>query len=119
MPAVKINLTTEQLVTAFTQLDRRERRAFMEAVLTEPTHQQLAVELLAEIKAVLRRKFPPSKQALLDKLLDANIARELRPTERKELDELISGYGKDLVDKARLALRARSFWVASGIHPPE
>ena len=101
MPAVEINLTTEQLVSAYTQLNRRERRSFLEAVLTQPANQEVALEVLTEIQDVLRRKFPPDKQRLLDKLLDANTERELRPAEQKQLDELIAEYGADMVEKAR------------------
>ena len=100
MPAVEINLTTEQLVAAYTQLKKRDRRTFLEAVLTQPANQQLAIELLAEAQAILRRKFSPAKQALLDKLLDANTERELHPAEQKQLEELTAAYGEDLVEKA-------------------
>ncbi|MGH9854933.1 MAG: hypothetical protein ACREBD_34310 [Blastocatellia bacterium] len=57
--------------------------------------------MLNEIQAVLRRKFPPDKQRLLDKLMDANHERELRPAEQKQLDELVAEYGADMVEKAR------------------
>jgi hypothetical protein len=72
MPAVEIDLTAEQLARAYTQLSRRERRAFLEAVLTEPAQQKLALEMLTEIKTILNRRFPLAKQRLLDRLLDAN-----------------------------------------------
>lgn len=101
MQATEINLTTEQLAAAYNQLNRRDRRAFLKTVLTQPANQQIAIELLAEAQAVLRRKFPDAKQRLLDKLLDANTERELRPAEQKRLDELTAEYGEDLVEKAR------------------
>lgn len=101
MSAVEINLTTEQLAVAYTQLSQRERRTFLQTVLTQPTNQQIAIDLLAEVQATLRRKFPPTKQQILDKLLDANTERELRPAERKQLEELTAEYGEDLVEKAR------------------
>lgn len=70
-------------------------------MLTQPANQEVAIEVLTELQAILRRKFPPDKQRLLDKLLDANTDRELRPAERKQLDELIAEYGADMVEKAR------------------
>jgi len=101
MPVVEIKLTTEQLISAYTQLNRRERRSFLEGVLMQPTNQEVALEVMTELQAILRRKFPPDKQRLLDKLLDANTERELRLTEQKQLDELIAEYGADMVEKAR------------------
>ena len=101
MPAVELNLTTEQLVAAYTRLNRRERRTFLSAVLTQPANQQLTLELLAEAGASLQRKLAPARQRLLDKLLDANNERALRPTEQRQLDELLAEYGEDLVEKAR------------------
>ncbi|MCG3159307.1 MAG: hypothetical protein JMDDDDMK_00293 [Acidobacteria bacterium] len=101
MPVIEIRLTTDQLISAYTQLDRRERRSFLEGVLTQPANQEVALEVMTELQAILRRKFPPDKQRLLDKLLDANTERELRPAERKRLEELIAEYGADMVEKAR------------------
>lgn len=101
MPAVEINLTTEQLAAAYTQLNERDRRSFLEAVLLQPANQKLALEFLTEAQAILRRKFPPAKQRLLDKLLTANTEGKLRPAKQRQLDELTTEYGKDLVGKAR------------------
>lgn len=101
MPAVEINLTTEQLAAAYSQLSERDRRSFLEAVLLQPANQKLAVEFLAEAQAILRRQFPPAKQRLLDKLLDANTERKLQPAEQQQLSELTTEYGHDLVEKAR------------------
>lgn len=101
MPATELKLTTDQLVSAYNRLGRRERRTFLSTVLTQPAHQQLALELLTEAQASLRRKFPPARQRLLDKLLDVNNERALRPAEQKRLNELIEQYGEDLVEKAR------------------
>lgn len=57
--------------------------------------------LIVEAQAALKRKFSPTKQRLLDKLLDRNAAGKLRPMERKQLEQLTAEYGEGLVDKAR------------------
>lgn len=101
MPEIKINLTPEQLVAAYTQLSRREQRDFLKSLVTQTDHPHIAMEWIAELKATLLRKFSPDQQRLLDKLLDANNERKLRPGEQKQLDELIAEYGEDLVEKAR------------------
>lgn len=101
MPAVEVDLTAEQLARAYTQLSRQERWAFLEAVLTEPAEQKLALELLTEIKTILNRRFPPAKQRLLDRLLDANTERALSQSEREQLNRLIEEYGSDPIEKAR------------------
>ena len=101
MPAVEINLTTEQLATAYARMNQRERRSFLLSVLTQPTSEQITLEVLAKLQTTLRRKFSPAKQRHLDKLLDANSERELRPAEQKQLEELTAEYGEDLVEKAR------------------
>ncbi|MGH9840898.1 MAG: hypothetical protein ACREEM_19155 [Blastocatellia bacterium] len=53
------------------------------------------------LEAILRRRFLPAQQRLLDKLLDANGERILTSREQRQLDELIAEYGEDLVEKAR------------------
>ena len=114
MSVVEIALTAEQLAAAYTQLSDEERRSFLEAIFDHPAHQQAALELLIEARDVLRLKFPPSKQRLLDRLLDRNAEGKLRPAERKRLEQLVNEYGAGLVEKARaryileLARRAAS-----------
>ncbi len=53
------------------------------------------------LQEVLRRKFPPEKQRLLDKLLSANAERKLRPKEQQQFEQLIAEYGEGLIEKAR------------------
>jgi hypothetical protein len=101
MSVVEIALTGEQLAAAYTQLSEQERRCFLEAVFHQPTHRQAALELLTEAQAVLKRKFSPDKQKLLDRLLDKNAAGELSTAERRRLEQLIEEYGTGLIEKAR------------------
>jgi hypothetical protein len=49
----------------------------------------------------LQQKFSPDQQRLLDTLLDKNTEGKLRPTEQKQLEDLIATYGAGLVEKAR------------------
>ena len=101
MPAVEINLTTEQLVAAYAQLSQRERRAFLAAVLKQKAQPKIALELMRELNAVLQRKLPVAKQRVLDQLLEANRERNLRPSEQKAMDKIMQEYGADLVEKAQ------------------
>ncbi len=101
MPAVEITLTTEQLISAYAQLSQPERRSFLTAIFDQPTNQEMALDLLVELHETLRRKFPPGKQRLLDRLLDANAERKLSPKERQQLEQLIAEYGEGLIEKAR------------------
>jgi len=112
MSVVEIALTAEQLASAYLQLNEQERRCFLEAVLSHPAHQYIALELLVAAQAVLQQKFSPDQQRLLDRLLDKNTEGELRPAEQKQLADLIATYGEGLVEKARahyiLALSQRA-----------
>jgi uncharacterized protein YbgA (DUF1722 family) len=101
MAVVEIALTGEQLAVAYTQLSQQERRSFLSLVLSQPTHRQAALDLLAEAQSVLSQKFSPRKQRQLDRLLDKNAAGALTATERTQLAELIDEYGAGLVEKAR------------------
>ena len=101
MAVVEISLTAQQLAAAFTQLSNEERRSFLEAVMSDPANQQTALELLKHAQAVIRRKFPPTKQRLLDRLLSKNAEGKLRPAERKQLEQLMAEYGEGLIEKAR------------------
>jgi hypothetical protein len=101
MSVVEIALTAEQLASAYLQLNEQERRCFLEAVLSHPEHQHIALELLIAAQAVLKQKFSPDQQRLLDRLLDKNTEGELRPAEQKQLADLIATYGEGLVEKAR------------------
>ena len=66
MSVVEIALTAEQLASAYLQLSEQERRCFLEAVLSHPAHQHIALELLIAAQAVLKQKFSPDQQRLLD-----------------------------------------------------
>ena len=101
MSVVEIALTAEQLAAAYTQLSNEERRSFLQTIFDHPAHQRAALDLLIEAQDVLRRKFTPSKQRLLDRLLERNGEGKLRPDERKRLQQLITEYGAGLVEKAR------------------
>lgn len=101
MSVVEVALNAEQLASAYTQLSDDERRSFLEAVFDYPANQQAALEVIVEAQAALKRKFSPTQQRLLDKLLDKNSASKLRPVERKQLEQLTAENGKGLVDKAR------------------
>ncbi len=101
MPAVEINLTPEQLISVYSQFKQRDRRKFLEAILTQTANQDIALELLIEAQKIVQRKFSPPKQRRLNKLLAANTERELQPDEEKQLEELTAEYGEDLVEKAR------------------
>jgi hypothetical protein len=101
MSVVEIALTAEQLASAYLQLSEQERRHFLEAVFSHPTHQHIALELLIAAQAVLQQQFSPDQQRLLDRLLDKNTEGELRPAEQKQLADLIATYGEGLVEKAR------------------
>jgi hypothetical protein len=57
--------------------------------------------LLVAAHAVLKQKFPPDTQRLLDRLLDKNTEGTLRPAEQKQLETLMAEYGAGLVEKAR------------------
>ena len=112
MSVVEIALTAEQLASAYLQLNEQERRGFLQAVLSHPAQQHIALELLIAAQAVLQQKFSPDQQRLLDRLLDKNTAGELRPAEQKQLADFIATYGEGLVEKARarymLALSQRA-----------
>ena len=101
MSVVEIALTAEQLASAYLQLNEQERRCFLEAVFSHPAHQHIALELLVAAQAVLKQKFSPDQQRLLDRLLDKNTEGELRPAEQKQLADFIATYGAGLVEKAR------------------
>jgi len=101
MSVVEVALSARQLASAYTQLSDDERRSFLEAVFDQPANQQVALEVIVEAQTALKRKFSPTKQRLLDKLLDKNSAGKLRPAERKQLERLTNEYGAGLVDKAR------------------
>lgn len=101
MSVVEIALNGEQLAAAYTQLSEQERRSFLKTVFHQPNHRQAALELLTEAQAMLKRKFSPAKQKLLDRLLDKNADGKLRPAEREQLDQLIEEYGVGLIEKAR------------------
>ena len=62
MPAVEINLTTEQLAVAYEQLSQHERRSFLLSVLSQPASEQITIEVLAWLQAELRRQSTTSKQ---------------------------------------------------------
>jgi hypothetical protein len=112
MSVVEIALTAEQLASAYLQLNEQERRCFLETVFSDPAHQHIALELLVAAQAVLKQKFSPDQQRLLDRLLDKNSKGELRPAEQKQLADLIATYGEGLLEKARaryiLALSQRA-----------
>jgi hypothetical protein len=112
MSVVEIALTAEQLASAYLQLNEQERRCFLETVFSHPVHQHIALELLVAAQAVLKQKFSPDQQRLLDRLLDKNTEGELRPAEQKQLADLIATYGEGLLEKARaryiLALSQRA-----------
>ena len=112
MSVVEITLTAEQLASAYLQLSEQERRCFLESVFSHPANQRLALELLIAAQAVLKQKFSPDQQRLLDRLLDKNNEGELRPAEQKQLADFIAAYGESLVEKARahyiLALSQRA-----------
>jgi hypothetical protein len=57
--------------------------------------------LLVAAQAVLRQKFSPDQQRLLDRLLDKNTEGALRTVEQKQLADLMAAYGEGLVEKAR------------------
>src|SRR5207237_5204900 len=97
----EVALNAQQLASAYSQLSDGERHSFLEAVFDHPASQQVALEVIVEAQAALKRKFSPAKQRLLDKLLDKNSAGKLRPAERKQLEQLTDEYGEGLVDKAR------------------
>lgn len=101
MAVVEIALTGEQLAVAYTQLSQQERRSFLSLVLSQPTHRQAALDLLAEAESVLAQKFSPRKQRQLDRLLDKNAAGALTATEQTQLAQLMDEYGAGLVEKAR------------------
>src|SRR4029453_12934010 len=112
MSVVEIALTAEQLASAYLQLSEKERRCFLEAVFSHPANQRLALELLIAAQAVLKQKFSPDQQRLLDRLLDKNTEGKLQPAEQKPLTEFNAVYGEGLVEKARadyiLALSQRA-----------
>jgi hypothetical protein len=112
MSVVEIALTAEQLASAYLQLSEQERRCFLESVFSHPANQRLALELLIAAQAVLKQKFSPDQQRLLDRLLDKNTEGKLRPAEQKQLADFIAVYGEGLVEKARahyiLALSQRA-----------
>ena len=112
MSVVEIALTAEQLASAYLQLSEQERRCFLGSVFNHPANQRLALELLIAAQAVLKQKFSPEQQRLLDRLLDKNTEGELRPAEQKQLADFIAVYGEGLVEKARahyiLALSQRA-----------
>ena len=62
MPAVEINLTTEQLAVAYEQLSQHERRSFLLSVLSQPASEQITIEVLAWLQAELRRQSTTSTQ---------------------------------------------------------
>lgn len=101
MSVGEVALNAQQLASAYTRLSADERRSFLEAVFDHPANQQVALEVIVEAQAALKRRFSPAKQRLLDKLLDENSAAKLRPAERKQLEQLTAEYGAGLVDKAR------------------
>jgi len=101
MSVVEIKLTADQLAAAYTQLSAQERRSFLAAVFTHPAQQQAALELLVAAQDALNRKFSPQQQQTLDSLLEKNSKGKLRPSERRQLDELMAEYGTGLVEKAR------------------
>ena len=101
MVVVEIALTGEQLAVAYTQLSQQERRSFLTLVLSQPTHRQAALDLLAEAQSVLAQKFSPRQQRQLDRLLDKNAAGALTATEQTQLAQLMEDYGTGLVEKAR------------------
>jgi hypothetical protein len=101
MSVVQVSLTAEQLAAAYTQLNEQERHSFLAAVFNHPAQQQAALELLIEAQAALRQKFSPRQQRQLDRLLRKNAAGKLRPTERQQLNELMTDYGAGLLGKAR------------------
>ena len=101
MAVVEIALTGEQLAVAYTQLSQQERRSFLSLVLSQPTHREAALDLMAEAQSVLAQKFSPHQQRQLDRLLDKNAAGALTVTERAQLAQLMEAYGTGLVEKAR------------------
>ena len=68
MPAVEINLTTEQLAVAYEQLSQHERRSFLLSVLTQPASEQITIEVLAELQAKLRRQTKANQKQVWPKL---------------------------------------------------
>ena len=101
MAVAEVALTGEQLAIAYTQLNVKERRRFLAVALSQPAHRQAAVELLSEAQTVLKRKFSPTQQKQLDRLLDKNGEAELTATERKQLAQLMDEYGAGMIEKAR------------------
>lgn len=101
MAVVEIALTGEQLAVAYTQLSQQERRSFLSLVLSQPTHRQAALDLLAEAETVLAQKFSPRQQRQLDRLLDKNSEGTLTASEQTQLAQLMEAYGAGLVEKAR------------------
>lgn len=101
MSVVEIALTAKQLADAYSQMSKEERRSFLRSVFDQPAHQQAALELLIEAQAALKRKFPPSKQRLLDRLLSKNSEGKLRSSEQEQLERLMAEYGEGLIEKAR------------------
>ncbi len=81
MSVVEVALNARQLASAYSQLSDDERRSFLEAVFDHPANQQVALEVIVEAHAALRRKFAPAKH--------------------KQLEQLTTEYGEGLVDKAR------------------
>jgi len=105
MAVVEVSFTADQLASAYAQLSDTERRLFLEAVFSEPANQYIALQLLKKAQEVLRRKFSPAKQQLLDRLLDKNAEGKLRVAERKQLEQLMDEYGQGLLGKARARRR--------------
>ena len=101
MSVVEITLTAEQLASAYLQLNEQERRCFLEAIFSHPAQQHIALELLSAAQAVLKQKFSPDQQRLLDRLLDKNTEGKLRPAEQKQLADFIATYNEGLLEKAR------------------
>lgn len=101
MPVEQNTLTAEQLAAAYNRMSVRERRSFLSAVVEHPAHQAATRDLLKESQAVLERKFPPTTQRELDRLLSKNSEGKLTPAERRRLEQLVDEYGAGLVEKAR------------------
>src|SRR5437870_13738325 len=101
MSVVEVALSARQLASAYTQLSDDERRSFLEAVFDQPANHQVALEVIVEAQTALQRKFSPTKQRLLDKLLDKNSAGKLRPAQRKQLERSTNESGPGLVDSDR------------------
>ena len=98
MAVVEISLTAQQLAAAYTQLSDEERRAFLQTVFNNPASEN---QLLSHAQEMLKRKFSPSKQKLLDRLLTKNVEGKLRAADRKQLEQLMAEYSEGLVEKAR------------------